>query len=163
MGRKVLVRPGQRTTARGTWRVPPLGRFGVVVLLAVLCLAGCAHYVERQMVVTAYSSDKISTNWRRGRILFWRAYVASGPNKGKRKRVGITSSGTRAGKGTIAADTRYYPYGTEMKIPGYGKGVVEDIGSAIKGPNRLDVYFSTRKKALKWGRQQLTVKIRQDD
>ena len=69
------------------------------------------------------------------------AYVASGPNKGKRKRVGITSSGTRARKGTIAADTKYYPYGTVMIIPGYGKGVVEDIGGAIKGPNRLDVFL----------------------
>jgi 3D (Asp-Asp-Asp) domain-containing protein len=47
-----------------------------------------------------------------------------------------------------------------MKIPGYGKGVVEDIGSAIKGPNRLDVYLSSRKKALKWGRKTLKVKIR---
>ena len=138
-------------------------RLGAVlaVCISLVCVSGCATYEKRQMVVTAYSSDQISTNWRRGRILFWRAYVASGPNKGKRKIVGLTSSGTKASKGTIAADTRYYPYGTVMKIPGYGKGVVEDIGSAIKGPHRLDVYFSTRKKALKWGRQKLTVKIRQ--
>jgi len=112
------------------------------------------------MVVTAYSSDKISTNWRRGKIFFWRAYVASGPNKGRRKKVGITSSGTKAKKGTIAADIKYYPYGTIMKIPGYGKGIVEDIGSAIKGQNRLDVYMSSRKKALKWGRKTLKVKIK---
>lgn len=130
------------------------------LLLALLACAGCAHYDERKMVVTAYSSDPISTNWRRGKIFFWRAYIASGPNKGKRKKVGITASGTRAKKGTIAADTRYYPYGTVMKIPGYGKGVVEDIGGAIKGPNRLDVYFSTRKRALRWGRQTLTVKVK---
>ena len=138
-------------------------RLGAVlsVCIGLVCLSGCASYERRQMVVTAYSSDQISTNWRRGRILFWRAYVASGPNKGKRKIVGLTSSGTKARKGTIAADTRYYPYGTVMKIPGYGKAVVKDTGSAIKGPNRLDVYFSTRKKALKWGRQKLTVKIRQ--
>lgn len=131
------------------------------VCISLVCLSGCATYEKRKMVVTAYSSDQISTNWRRGRILFWRAYVASGPNKGKRKIVGLTSSGTKARKGTIAADTRYYPYGTVMKIPGYGKGVVKDTGSAIKGPHRIDVYFSTRKKALKWGRQKLTVKIRQ--
>ncbi len=131
------------------------------VCSSLVCLSGCATYEKRQMVVTAYSSDQISTNWRRGRILFWRAYVASGPNKGRRKIVGLTSSGTKARKGTIAADTRYYPYGTVIKIPGYGKGVVKDTGSAIKGPNRLDVYFSTRKKALKWGRQKLTVKIKQ--
>lgn len=112
------------------------------------------------MVVTAYSSDQESTNWRRGRILFWRAYVASGPNKGKRKIVGLTSSGTWARYGTIAADTRYYPYGTVMIVPGYGRGVVEDTGGAIKGPRRIDVYFKTRRQALKWGRQTLKVRVR---
>lgn len=129
-------------------------------LLVGFMSVGCAHYEERVMEITAYSSDPISTNWRRGRLFFWRAYVASGPNKGKRKRVGITSGGKRARKGTIAADIRYYPYGTVIKIPGYGKGVVQDTGSAIKGPNRLDVFFSTRKRALKWGRQWLKVKIK---
>ena len=128
--------------------------------MAVCLLSACAHYDQREMVVTAYSDDPISTNWRRGKLFFWRAYVASGPNKGQRKRVGITSSGTRAGRGTIAADTRYYPYGTVMIIPGYGKGVVEDTGGAIKGPNRLDVFFHSRKRALQWGRQRLQVKIK---
>ncbi len=136
-------------------------RLGVVAMaFCLLTFSACAHYDERRMVVTAYSDDPESTNWRRGKVLFWRAYVASGPNKGKRKRVGITSSGTRARKGTIAADTQYYPYGTVMIIPGYGKGVVEDIGGAIKGPHRLDVFFNTRKRALKWGRQRLKVKIK---
>jgi len=132
----------------------------LVFIFYAFIIGGCAHYEKREMMVTAYSSDKISTNWRRGRILFWRAYVAKGPNKGKRKKVGITSSGTKAKKGTIAADIKYYPYGTIMKIPGYGKGIVEDIGSAIKGANRLDIYMSSRKKALKWGRKTLKVKIR---
>ncbi len=136
--------------------------FLLVGTLALLLLfsVGCAHYESRRMVVTAYSSDPISTNWRRGTIFFWKKYVASGPNKGKRKKVGITSSGTKAKKGTIAADIRYYPYGTVMKIPGYGTGVVEDIGSAIKGASRIDVYFRTRKRALKWGRQRLKVKVK---
>jgi 3D (Asp-Asp-Asp) domain-containing protein len=132
----------------------------VACLLILLTLAGCAHYETRQMVVTAYSSDPISTNWRRGRLFFWRAYVASGPSKGQRKRVGITSSGSRARRGTIAADIRYYPYGTVIWIPGYGKGVVEDTGGMIQGPNRLDVYFPTRKRALRWGRQKLTVQVK---
>jgi len=137
---------------------------GTVLMLMIaasaLMLAGCATYEKREMIVTAYSSDKISTNWKRGKVRFWRKYVASGPNKGKRKKVGITSSGTKAKKGTIAADIHYYPYGTKLVIPGYGEGVVEDTGSAIKGPHRLDVYFRTRKKALRWGRQKLTVKIK---
>ncbi|ETX08034.1 3D domain-containing protein [Candidatus Entotheonella palauensis] len=135
-------------------------RYLGMAAVALCLMSACAHYEKREMVVTAYSDDPISTNWRRGKILFWRAYVASGPNKGKRKRVGITSSGTRARRGTVAADTKYYPYGTVMIIPGYGTGVVEDIGSAIKGPNRLDVFFGTRKRALKWGRQRLRVKIK---
>ncbi len=138
----------------------PLITAPLFVVIATLLLAGCASSEKRQMIVTAYSSDKISTNWKRGKIRFWRKYVASGPNKGRRKKVGITSSGTKARKGTIAADIRYYPYGTRMTIPGYGKGVVEDTGSAIKGPNRIDVYLGSRKKALRWGRQKVTVKVR---
>ncbi len=131
-----------------------------LLLVLLLALSGCAHYEKREMVVTAYSSDKISTNWRRGRVLFWRKYVASGPNKGERKKVGITSSGTKAKPGTIAADIRYYPYGTRIIVPGYGKGVVEDTGSAIKGSGRIDVYFKSRSQALEWGRQRLTVKVK---
>ena len=146
----------------------------LVCLLVLASLSGCGgskrrsmshqprkgKYEKVTMEVTAYSSDQQSTNWRRGRILFWRAYIASGPNKGKRKIVGLTSSGEWARYGTIAADTRYYPYGTVMIIPGYGKGVVQDTGGAIKGPRRLDVYFKTRRRALKWGRQTLQVRVR---
>ena len=62
--------------------------------------------------------------------------------------------------GTIAADTKYYPFGTIMYIPGYGKGVVEDRGSAIKGPKRIDVFFDSHRRAQKWGRQKLKVKIK---
>lgn len=62
--------------------------------------------------------------------------------------------------GTIAADTRYYPFGTRMKIPGYGWGVVSDRGGAIKGPNRLDLYFDSHQEALKWGRRQVQVRIK---
>ncbi|MCF8110674.1 MAG: 3D domain-containing protein [Desulfobacteraceae bacterium] len=61
--------------------------------------------------------------------------------------------------GTIAADTRYYPFGTRMYVPGYGHGVVEDRGAAIKGPNRLDVFCSSHSKALQWGRRKVGVKI----
>lgn len=62
-------------------------------------------------------------------------------------------------KGTIAADTRYYPFGTEMFVPGYGWGIVEDRGGAIKGPNRLDLYFDSHGDALQWGRKKVHVEI----
>jgi 3D (Asp-Asp-Asp) domain-containing protein len=61
--------------------------------------------------------------------------------------------------GTIAADTRHYPFGTRMTIPGYGKGIVEDRGSAIKGPNRIDLFYRSHGKALQWGKQKRTVTI----
>ncbi|MFW5936789.1 MAG: 3D domain-containing protein [Desulfosalsimonas sp.] len=61
--------------------------------------------------------------------------------------------------GTIAADTRYHAFGTRMYIPGYGYGVVEDRGSAIKGPNRLDVFYKSHHEALQWGRRKVNVTI----
>jgi len=61
--------------------------------------------------------------------------------------------------GTIAADTKYYPFGTRMHVPGYGWGVVEDRGGAIKGPNRIDLYFDSHSEALAWGRRKLPVTI----
>jgi len=63
------------------------------------------------------------------------------------------------GDGTIAADTRYYAFGTRMYVPGYGYGVIEDRGSAIQGPTRLDVFFKSHTDAKIWGRQKVDVKI----
>lgn len=61
--------------------------------------------------------------------------------------------------GTIAADTNYYPFGTRMHVPGYGWGVVEDRGGAIKGPDRIDLYFDSHNDALIWGRKKISVEI----
>ncbi len=61
--------------------------------------------------------------------------------------------------GTLAADTRHYPFGTRMFVPGYGYGVVEDRGSAIRGPERLDVYFRRHRVARAWGRRRVNVEI----
>jgi hypothetical protein len=61
--------------------------------------------------------------------------------------------------GTIAADTKYYPFGTRMYIPGYGYGVVEDRGSAIKGIGRLDAYYDSHQEALNWGRRKVKVRV----
>lgn len=61
--------------------------------------------------------------------------------------------------GTIAADTRYYPFGTVMHVSGYGKGIVEDRGSAIKGQDRIDLFFDSHGDALVWGRKKVPVTI----
>ncbi|MEK6200992.1 MAG: 3D domain-containing protein [Desulfobulbaceae bacterium] len=62
-------------------------------------------------------------------------------------------------RGTIAADTKYYPFGTRMYIPGYGWGVVEDRGGAIKGPDRIDLFFDSHADAIQWGRRKVAVEI----
>lgn len=61
--------------------------------------------------------------------------------------------------GTIAADTKFYSFDTRMYVPAYGWGVVKDRGSAIKGPNRIDIYFDSHRKALDWGRKKVDINI----
>lgn len=74
--------------------------------------------------------------------------------------MGYTASGTKAREGvTIAADPRYYPFGTIMKIPGYGTGRVEDTGGDIKGPARIDLFFKSHKQAIDWGRKRIPVQV----
>ncbi len=144
-----------------------LSRVILFLLLGLaVCLSGCSRVKTRgmreqvvYMEVTAYCDCKKCCGWKRkwGCCLLPRVF-ASGPNKGKKKKVGITADGTQAEKGTIAADTRLYPFGTVMHVPGYGWGVVHDRGGAIKG-NHIDLFFKSHKKALEWGRQKLKVKV----
>ena len=70
---------------------------------------------------------------------------------------GITADGTEA-KGRIIAAPGIIPFGTKMRIPGYGVAEVHDRGGAIKG-NRLDLLFSDHKAALEWGVQVLDVEV----
>ena len=108
------------------------------------------------MVVTGYCKCGKCCGWRR--TWYGRPVVASGPNKGQRKKVGITASGTKGRVGTIAADTARYPFGTVMSVPGYGYGRVEDRGSAITG-NHIDLFFKKHRHAVAWGRKTLRVKV----
>lgn len=143
----------------------PLPLFFMVVLCAAL-VSGCATIprdrggkVVRKMLVTAYDNSQKSTGWKRkyGCFLMPPVY-AYGPNEGKRKQVGITSDGTTAKKGTIAADIKRYPYGTKMYVPGYGWGEVHDTGSAIKG-DHIDLFFPDHDDAMDWGKKYLDVTI----
>jgi 3D (Asp-Asp-Asp) domain-containing protein len=77
--------------------------------------------------------------------------------KGKPKAVGRTARGTTAKTGTVAADPKVFPFGTRLEIPGYGTGVVEDVGGSIKG-RHIDVWFPTHEEAVRWGRRELAVK-----
>jgi len=67
-----------------------------------------------------------------------------------------TNSGTAPKIGTIAADKRFYKFGTKVFIPEINLiGTIEDIGSKIKGPHRIDIFCGHGKRAKKiaktWG------------
>jgi len=75
---------------------------------------------------------------------------------------GITYTETVAKIGTIAADPKVIPLGSVIYVPGYGRGIVEDIGSAIKG-KRIDLFMGEGEKALKrsliWGKKEVEITI----
>ena len=92
-------------------------------------------------------------------------YTAGYESTGKTKdhpAYGITYSGLHVKRdlySTIAADITYFPIGTILFIPGYGYGVVADIGGAVKGKH-IDLYFETVKDVYEqWGKQEVEVYI----
>jgi hypothetical protein len=115
-------------------RIP---RSSALIALLVLSALGCARIVPPRHVTSithvvktsAYCACSQCCGWRRNWL--GRPVYAYGASKGRPKSVGITATGTRARRGTIAADPLRYPYGTIMYIPGYGLGRVEDCGGAI--------------------------------
>ena len=141
-------------------------RWVFYIVLLSWCAAGftgCLHaapiqgkYVDRVVLCTAYCPCKKCCGWKR--TWYGKAVVASGKYAGRPKQVGITASGTKAKKGTIAADTSVYPFGTRMYIPGYGYGTVEDRGSAIQG-GHIDLFFKRHHQAVHWGEQRLKIRI----
>ena len=128
-------------------------------------------------------------SWKYLKLNFWNKYIRSGKNAGRpysgltasgtkphEPKPGLLSVDSLENPwmipprlifpwlwfprdGTIAADTRYYRFGTRMYVPGYGYGVIEDQGGAIKGPARLDVFYNSHTDARIWGRQKVDVEI----
>lgn len=69
-----------------------------------------------------------------------------------------TATGTTPKLGTIAVNTYYFKYGTQIYIKGYGYGKAQDTGafrnyknSAGEPMNQLDLWFNTEKEARRWG------------
>ena len=142
-------------------------RVSILLAAAVLLLAaptGCSGIRPPRgvqprtvtLLTTGYCRCGQCCGWTRNWLL--RPVHAYGPQKGKPKKVGLTASGVMARRGTLAADTRLYPFGTVIYIEGYGYGRVEDRGGAIKGQH-LDLFFRTHRQALEWGRQTRQVKV----
>lgn len=96
------------------------------------------------------------------------AYEAGPRSTGKRpgdKGYGITASGARAKRGTVAVDPRVIPLGTKLYIksltpgvPDYGFAIAQDTGGAIKG-NKIDLFMDTVWECLQFGRRPVMVYI----
>lgn len=111
------------------------------------------------ILVTGYCNCGSCCSWKRNRMGFGEPVYDYGKLKGKPKQVGITASGKKAKRGTIAADPKVFPFGTHLEVPGYGTGTVEDIGGSIKG-RHIDVWFPTHAEARRWGARWLKVEKR---
>ncbi|GAB3803547.1 3D domain-containing protein [Virgibacillus kimchii] len=111
--------------------------------------------LEEAVAMEDYPSDTVVAT----------GYTAGVESTGKspdHPQYGITYSGvevTRDLYSTIAADLDVYPLGTVLYIPGYGYGVVADIGSAITG-NKIDLYYETVEDVFsQWGKREVDVYI----
>jgi 3D (Asp-Asp-Asp) domain-containing protein/peptidoglycan hydrolase CwlO-like protein len=71
---------------------------------------------------------------------------------------GTTATGIPVSLGVVAVDPSVIPLGTRMFVPGYGKGVAADTGSAVQGAI-IDLWFPSCADALAWGRKTVTITI----
>ena len=116
------------------------------------------HGETKELLVTGYCNCGTCCGWRKKWFFFGRPVYNYGKMKGSPKKVGVTASGRVAAKGTIAADTSVFPFGTKMIIPGYGSGIVQDVGGSVKG-SHIDIWFPSHKAATAWGTRKIKVKV----
>lgn len=69
-----------------------------------------------------------------------------------------TATGADAGKGCIAIDPKNGPlrFGQKVYVEGYGYGICNDVGGAIKGW-KIDLCYDTLKEAKEYGRKLVKV------
>lgn len=75
-----------------------------------------------------------------------------------------TATGTRPRPGVVAVNPKIIPYGTIMYIEGYGWGIAEDTGEAIRRRTDLiDLFFYTHDEVYAWGRRTVKVLFRKGE
>lgn len=76
---------------------------------------------------------------------------------------GFTATGAKAGRGCIAIDPKagILKMGQKVYVEGYGIGICNDVGSAIKGW-KIDLCFDTYEEAKEWGIKLVKVFILED-
>lgn len=71
---------------------------------------------------------------------------------------GKTTIGIPVRRGVVAVDPRVIPLRSRLYIPGYGKAIAADVGTAVKG-RIIDVWFPTLAEARKWGRKTVVITV----
>ena len=69
-----------------------------------------------------------------------------------------TATGVWPSVGTISVDPKVIPLGSRLYVSGYGYGIAQDTGGAIKG-NIVDVFFDTEQECINWGRRNVTIYV----
>ncbi len=173
------------------WRTSaPLCRFAFLPANALQCSSTRFRYVDSDIVehielasyhILPHTTHMAAADVSRGapqypaeyRMLEVTAYY--GPLPGQPRYVtgsyagdlelngkGITHSGATVTVGDIAADPAVFPHGTQLDVPGYGRGVVTDTGGAITG-DHIDLFmgygYAAMQKALSFGKKHLAVRV----
>jgi 3D (Asp-Asp-Asp) domain-containing protein len=71
---------------------------------------------------------------------------------------GKTALGVPVGKGVVAVDPKLIPLGTRLFVPGYGRAIAADVGTAIKG-RIIDLWMPSTEAARTWGRKTLVITV----
>lgn len=124
--------------------------------------------IDKIVKVPMKGIEAITRSASRGYVMNATAYEAGPLSTGKRpgqRGYGITASGTRARRGTVAVDRRVIPLGTKLYVksldpnyPDYGYAIAEDTGGAIKGM-RIDLFMNTVWECFQFGRRKVKVFI----
>lgn len=79
--------------------------------------------------------------WRKFRMLATSYSASTAGVSPDNPHYGFTATGIRMRDGIVAVDPRIVSLGTEVYVPGYGRGLAADTGGAIKG-KRIDLGYS---------------------
>ena len=131
--------PVQKIVSVGTLAILKVSRGGSISNAANASnLSSIIYKNVIKAQATAYTADFASTGKKPGDSGFGRTAT------------GTTARRNPDGYSSIAVDPRVIPLGTKLYIEGYGYGIAEDTGGAIKG-NIIDVYFDSNTECIKWG------------
>jgi 3D (Asp-Asp-Asp) domain-containing protein len=113
-----------------------------------------------QKIVVKQEPVIISKTETETKIIEWYYFVATGysANDPIQGTDSVTATGKDAYEGIIAVDPKIIPLGTEVEIKDLGTFVAEDTGGKIIG-NRIDIFFSSKAEAKKFGKQGIWLRM----